>query len=180
MTSAPPREKLKPRWDHQGRSLEEEGMGACLTQNHCRETPPGPSKLCVCVCVCVRVCRPGHRCRVAVRRCPWLWPHPLPQGSLSGSKASSPSQAALSSRGTQIKAPEEKQERSAEQRPKSELTAESRLRPAPPRPKKSPAVPAASSIQQMLLLQTADPDSRLELGCSPGRPGQTGMNLNVS
>lgn len=51
MTSAPPREKLKPRRDHQGRSLEEEGMGACLTQNHCRETPPGPSKLCVCVCV---------------------------------------------------------------------------------------------------------------------------------
>ena len=56
MTSAPPREKLKPRRDHQGRSLEEEGMGACLTQNHCRETPPGPSKLCVCVCACVCVC----------------------------------------------------------------------------------------------------------------------------
>ena len=178
MTTAPPREELKPARDHQGRSPEKEGMGACLT---IVEKPhPAQQTVCVrvcvracvcvcacaCACVCVCVSRP-QMLRHLCCRYQWLPPHPRPQGSLSGSHAASPFQAALRSRPG-----EEKQERSTEQR----------SQPVQPLllPKKSPAVPAASSIQQTLLLQTADPDSQLELGCFPGRPGRTGMNLNVS
>ena len=76
--------------------------------------------------------------------------------------------------GTQIKA------RRVETTAKHRAEAKPLLRPAPPSPQEVTRCPAASSIQQRLLLQTADPDSRLELGCFPGRPGRTGMNLNVS
>ena len=75
MTTAPPREELKPARDHQGRSPEKEGMGACLT---IVEKPhPAQQTVCVRVCVCVRACVyarvrarvcvcvcPGHRCYV--------------------------------------------------------------------------------------------------------------------
>ena len=154
-----------------------------------------PPRLSVCVCVCARVCACVCACMCAcVCVCVQATDAASPVLQVPVAPTTSPSpgkpfrepccitfpggtqQPQRSDQGPETETAQHRAE-VTEQRSKSELTAESLLRPAPPSPQE---VPAASSIQQILLLQTADPDSRLELGCFPGRPGHTGMNLNVS
>ena len=153
MTTAPPREELKPARDHQGRSPEKEGMGACLTQNHREETLPGPAnrvrarvRACVrvCVCVCVQATdatspvlqvpvapttslSPGKSFR---EPCHITFPGGTQQPRRSGQGPERRNKSTAQSRGHRAEV--------TEQRSKSE----SLLRPAPPSPQEVPRRPS--------------------------------------
>lgn len=112
VTSAHPEKSSNSRRDHQGRSLEEEGMGLPPPKPLVEKPHPAPAKPCACVCVCVSQATDATSLCAGARGSRHI---PVPREAFQGAKRHHPSQAAPAAVALGSRPQRRKQSCSAEQ-----------------------------------------------------------------